>query len=139
VIVVTAPTGNIGHQVLSHVLDSGESVRVIARDPSHLAREARERAEIVQGSHGNAAVVARAFAGADAVFWLWRADELRHRYPRRLSSSRSLYRAHPQGHQAGRPACSLVDQVRARDQPQHCTRARAGHLAHAARDRRRGD
>jgi uncharacterized protein YbjT (DUF2867 family) len=70
VIVVTAPTGNIGHQVLSHVLDSGESVRVVARDPSHLAREAREQVEIVQGSHGNADVVARAFAGADAMFWL---------------------------------------------------------------------
>jgi uncharacterized protein YbjT (DUF2867 family) len=60
VIVVTAPTGNIGHQVLAHVLDSGESVRVIARDPSHLAPEAREQVEIVQGSHGDADVVTRA-------------------------------------------------------------------------------
>jgi uncharacterized protein YbjT (DUF2867 family) len=72
VIVVTAPTSNIGHQVLAHVLDSGESVRVIVRDPSHLAPEAREREqiEIVQGSHGDADVVTRAFAGADTVFWL---------------------------------------------------------------------
>jgi putative tryptophan/tyrosine transport system substrate-binding protein len=43
----------------------------------------------------------------------WRADELRHRYPRRLSSSRSLYRAYPQGHQAGGLTGGAVDQVRA--------------------------
>jgi uncharacterized protein YbjT (DUF2867 family) len=30
----------------------------------------RERVEVVQGSHGDAAVVDEAFAGADAVFWL---------------------------------------------------------------------
>jgi uncharacterized protein YbjT (DUF2867 family) len=69
-IVITTPTGNIGHQVLAHVLDGGESVRVIARDPSHLAPDAREHVEIVQGSHGDADVVTRAFADADTVFWL---------------------------------------------------------------------
>lgn len=69
-IVVTTPTGNIGHQVLEHVIKSGEPVRVVVRDPSDLSTETRERVEIVQGSHGDAAVVDRAFAGADAVFWL---------------------------------------------------------------------
>ncbi len=69
-IVITAPTGLIGHQVLSNVLGSGEPVRVIVRDPSRLPAEARERVEVVQGSHGDINVVDQAFAGADAVFWL---------------------------------------------------------------------
>jgi uncharacterized protein YbjT (DUF2867 family) len=69
-IVVTAPTGLIGHQVLENLLGSGEPVRVIVRDPSRLPAHARERVEIVQGSHSDADVVDRAFAGADAVFWL---------------------------------------------------------------------
>jgi uncharacterized protein YbjT (DUF2867 family) len=69
-IVITAPTGLIGAQVLGKVLGSGEPVRVIARDPSRLPAQARERVELVQGSHGDIDVVDRAFAGADAVFWL---------------------------------------------------------------------
>ena len=69
-IVITAPTGLIGHQVLGNVLGSGEPVRVIVRDPSRLPAEARERVELVRGSHGDIGVVDRAFAGADAVFWL---------------------------------------------------------------------
>src|SRR6266581_3637425 len=69
-IVVTAPTGLIGHQVLENLLESGEPVRVIVRDPSRLPTQARDRVEIVQGSHGDADSVDRAFAGADAVFWL---------------------------------------------------------------------
>jgi uncharacterized protein YbjT (DUF2867 family) len=69
-IVITAPTGGIGHQVVENILESGEPVRVIARDPSRLSPEVRERVEVVQGSHGDAEVVGKAFAGADAVFWL---------------------------------------------------------------------
>jgi uncharacterized protein YbjT (DUF2867 family) len=71
-IVITAPTGAIGHQVLDRLLDSGEPIRVIARDPSRLPARVRERerVQIVQGSHGDAAVVDEAFADADAVFWV---------------------------------------------------------------------
>jgi uncharacterized protein YbjT (DUF2867 family) len=69
-IVITTPTGQIGHQVLSNLLGSGEPIRVIARDPSRLPTQARERVEVVEGSHGDFDVVDRAFAGADAVFWL---------------------------------------------------------------------
>jgi uncharacterized protein YbjT (DUF2867 family) len=69
-IVVTAPTGTIGHQVLENLLDSGQPVRVIARDPSRLPSHTRERVEVVQGSHGDIDVVDEAFAGADSVFWL---------------------------------------------------------------------
>lgn len=73
-IVITAPTGKIGHQVLENVLDSGEPIRVIARDPSRLPAHTRERVEVVQGSHGDIDVVSKAFAGADAVFWLLPTD-----------------------------------------------------------------
>jgi uncharacterized protein YbjT (DUF2867 family) len=69
-IVITTPTGTIGQQVLENVLDSGEPIRVIARDPSRLPARARTRAEVVHGSHGDSDVVDRAFAGADSVFWL---------------------------------------------------------------------
>lgn len=69
-IVITAPTSAIGSKVLETILDSGEPIRVIARDPSRLPAHVRERVEIVQGSHGDAEVVRRAFDGANAVFWL---------------------------------------------------------------------
>jgi uncharacterized protein YbjT (DUF2867 family) len=69
-IVITTPTGTIGHQVLEHVLRSEKPIRVIARDPPRLPPHIRERIDVVQGSHGEAAVVNKAFAGADAVFWL---------------------------------------------------------------------
>ena len=69
-IVITTPTGQIGRQVLGNLLGSGEELRVIARDPSDLPRGARDGLNVVVGSHGDAAVVDKAFAGANAVFWL---------------------------------------------------------------------
>jgi uncharacterized protein YbjT (DUF2867 family) len=69
-IVITTPTGQIGSQILENLLDAGEALRVIARDPAALPTDARERVEVVAGSHGDAAVVEEAFDGADAVFWL---------------------------------------------------------------------
>ncbi|MFD8749603.1 NAD(P)H-binding protein [Kitasatospora sp. NPDC059577] len=73
-IVITAPTGNIGRHLLPRLLESapaaGEDLRVIVRDPARLPDAARSRVEVVTGSHGDAAVLDRAFEGADAVFWL---------------------------------------------------------------------
>jgi hypothetical protein len=69
-IVVTAPAENIGHQVLSHLLVAGASARVIVRDASKLPEPIRNRVEVVEGSHGDAGIVERAFAGADTLFWL---------------------------------------------------------------------
>jgi uncharacterized protein YbjT (DUF2867 family) len=69
-IVVTAPTSQIGRQVLDRVLASDEPVRVIARDPARLSPRVRERVEVVTGSHGDIDIVTKAFAGADSVFWL---------------------------------------------------------------------
>jgi uncharacterized protein YbjT (DUF2867 family) len=69
-IVITTPSGLIGHQVLDNLLDRGEGLRIIARDPSALPADVHDRVDIVRGSHGDAAVVDEAFADADAVFWL---------------------------------------------------------------------
>ncbi|MBN9748388.1 NmrA family transcriptional regulator [Amycolatopsis sp. A1MSW2902] len=76
-IVITAPTGNIGSRVLSELLDAGEELRVIVRDPARLPDSVRERVEVVVGSHGDPEVVDRAFAGADAVFWIVPPDSTR--------------------------------------------------------------
>ena len=69
-IVITTPAGQIGRQVLANLLSSGAELRVIARDPSQLPAGVRDDLDIVVGSHGDAAVVDKAFSGADAVFWL---------------------------------------------------------------------
>ncbi|MGX1274659.1 NmrA family NAD(P)-binding protein [Streptomyces phaeoluteigriseus] len=69
-IVITTPTGDIGRQVVDRVLDAGEAVRVIARDPSRLPVYVRDHADVVQGSHGDADTITKALEGADRMFWL---------------------------------------------------------------------
>jgi uncharacterized protein YbjT (DUF2867 family) len=74
-IVITTPTGTIGHQVLENLLASGEHLRLVARDLADVPVETRQLVEVIEGSHGDPAVVDQAFDGADAVFWLtppWR-------------------------------------------------------------------
>jgi uncharacterized protein YbjT (DUF2867 family) len=69
-IVITTPAGTIGHQVLENLLDSGEHLRLVARDLSGIPADTRQLVEGIEGSHGDPAVVDKAFDGADAVFWL---------------------------------------------------------------------
>jgi uncharacterized protein YbjT (DUF2867 family) len=69
-IVITAPAGNIGRQVVANLLDTGEQLRLVARDLSGIPADTRRRVEVIEGSHGDSAVVDQAFDGADAVFWL---------------------------------------------------------------------
>src|SRR3954471_13033981 len=73
-IVITAPTGNIGRRLLSLLIEAapaqGEQLRVVVRDPARLPDAVRGRGEGVTGRHGDAAPGERAFTGADAVFWL---------------------------------------------------------------------
>ncbi|MFD9024119.1 NAD(P)H-binding protein [Streptomyces parvulus] len=80
-IVITAPTGNIGRHLMSLLLASaperGEELRVIVRDSARLPDAVRDSVEVITGSHGDPAVVDRAFAGADAVFWLVPPDAAR--------------------------------------------------------------
>jgi len=69
-IVITTPAGNIGRQVLEDLLDSGEQLRLVARDQSVIPAGTRQHVEVIEGSHGDPAVADKAFDGADAVFWL---------------------------------------------------------------------
>ncbi|NMO93572.1 NAD(P)H-binding protein [Actinomycetospora sp. TBRC 11914] len=71
-IVLTTPTGDIGGQLLELLLSRApdEPLRVVVRDPAKLSGAVRDRVEVVTGSHGDADVADRAFAGADAVFWV---------------------------------------------------------------------
>ncbi|GAA3001786.1 NAD(P)H-binding protein [Actinokineospora diospyrosa] len=69
-IVITAPTGNIGRRLLPLLLDAGARLRVVVRDPDRLPETVRGAVEVITGSHGDPETVDRAFTGADAVFWL---------------------------------------------------------------------
>ncbi len=46
-IVITTPAGLIGHQVLENLLDSGETLRVIDRDPSRIPARVRAHVEVI--------------------------------------------------------------------------------------------
>lgn len=76
-IVITAPTGQIGRHVVRHLLDAGEQARVVAREASRLPDHVRDRADVVQGSHGDARVIDAALEGAEALFWLAPPDATR--------------------------------------------------------------
>lgn len=69
-IVVTTPTGQIGSQVVKRLLNAGEAVRVVARDPARLFPEVRDHVETVQGSLDDEAVLSQALTGAESLFWL---------------------------------------------------------------------
>jgi len=73
-IVVTGPTGNIGVKVLAHLAQGAEAVRAIVRNPEKIPAELRTRVEIVAGDYTDPAIVAKAFEGARAVFWLMLGD-----------------------------------------------------------------
>jgi uncharacterized protein YbjT (DUF2867 family) len=69
-IVVTTPTGNIGKIVVQSLLKAGESVTVLVRNPDKLADAVRESVTVAQGNLNDKAFVAKATAGAEALFWL---------------------------------------------------------------------
>ena len=69
-IVITTPTGQVGSQIVARLLADGAPVRVVVRDADRLDADVRERVEVVEGSHGDPAVLDVALPGADALFWL---------------------------------------------------------------------
>ena len=73
-IVITAPTGQIGSKLLRTLVAQSEPVRLVVRDPGRLPAEVRDRVETVVGSHRDPDVLDRALDGADALFWLMPAD-----------------------------------------------------------------
>ena len=68
-LVVTTPTGKIGGQVLAQLVAAGEPVRVVARDPTRIKPELRDKVEVVEGSTDDPATIAPALRGAEAIFW----------------------------------------------------------------------
>jgi uncharacterized protein YbjT (DUF2867 family) len=69
-IVITAPTSQIGNKVVSDLLSINAPLRLIVRDAAKLSNAVRDRTEVIEGSHGDKSVVDRAFEGAEAVFWI---------------------------------------------------------------------
>ena len=69
-IVINTPNGNIGRVAAHQVLDAGHDLTVISRSPDTVKDLSDRGASVVEGSIEDAGVLAEAFAGADAVFWL---------------------------------------------------------------------
>ncbi len=65
-VAIFGATGRAGKHLLQQALDSGYSVRVLARDPSKLTAQ-NEQLVIIQGSLSDAERVAQVINGADAV------------------------------------------------------------------------
>ncbi len=69
-IVITAPTGQIGSQLLDRLLPLGIPIRVITRDATRLPSAVAGSIDVVEGSHRDPVALDRAFEGAEQVFWL---------------------------------------------------------------------
>lgn len=69
-IVVTGATGNVGAKLTEALLKDGKKVKAVARNRDKLKGLAAKGAEIAEGSLEDPAFLARAFAGAEAVFAL---------------------------------------------------------------------
>lgn len=66
--VITGASGNTGSVVARRLLDSGKQVRVIGRNPDHLQEFTNRGAEAAITDVTDAAKLARAFHGAEAVY-----------------------------------------------------------------------
>jgi uncharacterized protein YbjT (DUF2867 family) len=70
-VLVTGGTGYIGGRLVPRLLRSGHTVRVMARDPSRLARRSWvSRVEVVTGNLLEPETLAGAFDGMDAAYYL---------------------------------------------------------------------
>lgn len=106
-ILITTPTGDIGSQVLSTLLDTPgeEELRVVVRDPARLPDAVRDRVDVVTGSHGDPEVIDVAFTGVDAVFWVVppdpRASSLQAAYSGFTQPAAAVFTAHGVTHVVG--------------------------------------
>jgi len=70
-IVITAPTGNIGSRVTQKLLDAGENVVIVHRDPAKVKHFADQGAKVVKGSfYEDRKVAEEALTGAKAFFFM---------------------------------------------------------------------
>lgn len=104
-IVITTPTGHVGSRLVHLLLERGQELRVIVRDPDRLPSDVRARVDVVAGSHNDPAVLDRALPGADALFWLVppnpRAPSAHEHYLDFARAGAAAIRRHGVGHVVG--------------------------------------
>lgn len=104
-IVITTPTGQIGSHLVRLLMGGPDPVRVVVRDASRLQSGVRERVDVVEGSHDDPAVLDRALAGAEALFWLvppnMRAQSAEAHYLDFARAGAEAIRRHDVGHVVG--------------------------------------
>jgi nucleoside-diphosphate-sugar epimerase len=69
-VLITGATGRVGSRLVPRLLDHGETVRVLARDPVRAELLVDHGAEVVEGDLHDAAVVSSALDGIDAAVHL---------------------------------------------------------------------
>src|SRR5262245_12685401 len=77
--VITGATGTVGGRVVERLLERGERVRVLVRDPANARRRFGDRVEIAVGDLADAASLPRALAGGDALLLINVGPELAER------------------------------------------------------------
>lgn len=101
-IVLTTPTGHIGHKIANILLDRKADVTLIARHPEKVKDLANRGAKVIAGEHSDAAIVGQAVRGADALFWLTPSEMTSHdplgTARRMAEAGASVIRKHPDLH-----------------------------------------
>ncbi|HMU38930.1 MAG TPA: NAD(P)H-binding protein [Pseudomonadota bacterium] len=69
-IVINTPSGHIGHVLAKILLDVGQKVTIISRNPDKVQSLTSRGARLVQGSIDDENTLRQAFAGQKAVFWV---------------------------------------------------------------------
>lgn len=69
-IVINTPNGNIGRRTAERLLDSGIPVRLLSRSPGKVTDLTSRGASLVIGSTDDGDTLAKAFDGAETVFWV---------------------------------------------------------------------
>ncbi|WP_433042574.1 NAD(P)H-binding protein [Dactylosporangium sp. CS-033363] len=69
-IAVTTPNGNVGAHVVRMLCQAGERPRLLLRHPDRLDPALRELVDLAVGDQRDAAYVAEATSGVDALFWV---------------------------------------------------------------------
>jgi uncharacterized protein YbjT (DUF2867 family) len=69
-IVVNTPTGNIGHAVTEHLLNSGEDIVLLARHPEKVHRYAERGAKVRRGDLEDPEFLDESLRDADALLWV---------------------------------------------------------------------
>jgi uncharacterized protein YbjT (DUF2867 family) len=69
-IVINTPNGSIGRRLAQKLLAAGKTLTLISRNPEKVADLVKQGARLVEGSIDDGAVLERALAGAEALFWV---------------------------------------------------------------------